>query len=130
MKIGGYVRGGFAVAAGCKPLLRRHLTDAEKVKAIREADRINRKDAEERRREAGFGGKGQLTTNVVKCESADQTAEDVGVSRRTVENVRTIETHGTEQDMQDVEEGGLEYFLHRGIHFQPTRSIIQLKTYF
>ena len=79
---------------------RRHLTDAELFNAIREADRINKEAAKERE----LAGK-TLRENHPRVASRIQTAKDVGVSEEKVKDVRTIENHGTEQDITDIESG-------------------------
>ena len=100
----------FCIRANAK---RRHLTDAELTKVIREVDRINKAAAEERQREGQDKGreaqKNGRATHVAEPSkpdrSADQTAADVGVSRRKVEEVRAIEEHGTPEDIQEIEQG-------------------------
>lgn len=93
---------------------RRHLTDAELANIIQEVDRRTRAAAKEREQAGQNKGrevqKDGVTTSAVTPSSpvrssADETAAIVGVSRRKVEEVRTIEKHGTEEDMQDVHEG-------------------------
>ncbi len=82
---------------------RRHLTDAELFDVVEEVDRINRK-----KREGNQGKRTDLnptsSTNVEEVPTHIQTAKDVGVSPRKVEEVRAIRKHGTEEDMQDVRE--------------------------
>ncbi len=79
---------------------RRHLTDDELLNVIQEVDKRTRPAAQARERTGPI-----LATSVARSKSADETAAIVGVSRRKVEEVRSIREHGTEEDMKQVEDG-------------------------
>ncbi len=65
---------------------------------IREPDRINKAAAKERQ---GEREEATSATDVANVRSADQTAADIGVSRRKVEEVRAIENHALQSPMSD-----------------------------
>jgi protein gp37/ParB-like chromosome segregation protein Spo0J len=115
-------------------LLRRHLTASQKAMVATRAMEYHRAEAAKRQKESGkLGGaptiKQRLTeesanvspenlsatvalteTNVVDFPSdngkaAATAAKEVGVSPRTIERAVYVKEHGTEQDVQEVEQG-------------------------
>ena len=90
---------------------RRHLSDAELVSIVLEVDKRN-KAIGEARRNATLKQNEPFSTNVengadciIPIASHKQTAADLGIGRRKVEEVRAIHEHGTEEDIQEVKDG-------------------------
>lgn len=93
---------------------RRHLTGAELLSLVPKVDRLNRDLAKHKQEAQAHRGKeGARGTPLPHSgargsrapQSAQQTADTLRISRRSVEDVREITAHGTEDDMQEVQEG-------------------------